>query len=201
MWLHVDHDTLRQLNTVVALIPPGWRPVLAEITASLDTATNGPPNGDPTARLPGAQLRRWVHIRDGQCAFPGCRAPAHRSDTDHTVEHGKGGPTVDTGLAPACRHDHRLRHEGGWQVTQDQPGQITWTSRLGRTYQRQRPPGVLDLPLPRPGAIDERDPEPDPEDPLPWWDPDSCFEEPEPPPPPPILTGEPGGPDDEIPPF
>ena len=201
VWLHADPKTLRLLTTVMALFPAEWRPVLAEITAKLEAATTGPPNGDPTARLPGAQLRRWVHIRDGRCTFPGCRAPAHRADTDHTIEHVKGGATVDVGLAAACRHDHRLRHEGGWQVAQDQPGQVTWTSRLGRTYQRPRPPGLLELPFPRNGAIDERDPEPDPEDPLPGWDPDTCLE-PEPqPPPPPILTAPPGCDDDEIPPF
>jgi hypothetical protein len=201
VWLHVDQGALRLLTAGLGQYPPQWRAMLAEIAAKLDTATTGPPNGDRSARLPGADLRRWVHIRDGRCTFPGCRAPAHRTDTDHTVEHAKGGPTVDSGLAAACRHDHRLRHEGGWQVAQDQPGQITWTSRLGRTYQRHRPPGLLDLPNPRPDAIDERDPEPPPEDPLPWWDPDSCLE-PEPqPPPPPILTAPPGTEDDEIPPF
>ena len=185
----------------IGLIDPGWRPVLAEIIAKLDTAPTGPPNGDPTARLPGAALRRWIHIRDGRCTFPGCRAPAHRTDTDHTTEHTHGGATVDTGLAAACRHDHRLRHEGGWRIEHSDPGQITWTSRLGRTYRRHTPPGLLDLPEPRPDAIDDRDPEPPPYDPPPWADPDSCLE-PEPqPPPPPILTGQPDQDDDETPPF
>ena len=144
------------------MIGADWTGVLAELTARLDTATTGPPNGDPTARLPGAELRRWVHIRDGQCAFPGCRAPAHRTDTDHTIEHTKGGATVDTGLAAACRHDHRLRHEGGWQVAQDQPGQITWTSRHGRTYQRHRAQAYSTCPTrdPTPSTYVTRSPHP-----------------------------------------
>ncbi len=123
----------------------------------------GPPNTDPAARLPGAALRRWIHIRDRRCVFPGCRAPAHRADTDHSIEHARGGATTDAGLASACRHDHGLRHEGGWTVEHTEPGQLTWISPLGRRYRSRPPPGLLDLPEPRPGAIDERDPEPDPE--------------------------------------
>jgi hypothetical protein len=220
VWLWIDPDTLRffaALDTA-GLVEPGWSAILTEITTRLDTTPTGPPNGDPAARLPGAALRRWIHIRDRRCSFPGCRAPAHRADTDHSVEHARGGATTDTGLAPACRHDHRLRHEGGWTVEHPAPGQLTWTSPLGRRYRRRPPPGLLDLPEPRPGAIDERDPEPDLEDPLPWWDPDTCLQpepqsEPPPPPPPPSapapkqawdpasIFGRPGGPDDEIPPF
>jgi hypothetical protein len=214
VWLHADAKTLRLLNTVLALFAPQWRPVLAEIAANLDAATKGPPNGDPTVRLPGAQLRRWVHIRDGRCTFPGCRAPAHRADTDHSVEHARGGATTDAGLASACRHDHMLRHDGGWSVEHTAPGQLTWISPLGRRYRTRPPPGLLDLPEPRPGAIDDRDPEPDFEHPLPGWDPVSCLQ-PEPPPqpsprPPPApkrsrnpdwILGRPAGPDDEPPPF
>ena len=203
VWLHTDEETLRLAQGLArtGLIDPGWVDVLAEITTKLDTARAGPPNGDPTARLPGAGLRRWIHIRDTRCTFPGCRAPAHRTDTDHTLERAKGGATVDIGLAAACRHDHRLRHEGGWHVEHDQPGQITWTSRLGRAYQRHAPPGLLDLPEPRLDAIDDRDPEPPPYDPPPWADPDSCLEQEPQPPPAPILTAEPGQDDDETPPF
>ena len=133
VWLHTDEATLRLAQGLArtGLIDPGWVDVLAEITRKLDTTPAGPPNGDPTARLPGAALRRWIHLRDTRCTFPGCRAPAHRTDTDHTLERAKGGATVDSGLAAACRHDHRLRHQGGWHVEHDQPGQITWTSRTG----------------------------------------------------------------------
>ena len=133
VWLHTDEATLRLAQGLArtGLIDPGWVDVLAEITRKLDTTPAGPPNGDPTARLPGAALRRWIHLRDTRCTFPGCRAPAHRTDTDHTLERANGGATVDTGLAAACRHDHRLRHQGGWHVEHHQPGQITWTSRTG----------------------------------------------------------------------
>src|SRR5690606_5334640 len=58
VWLQVTHDTLAEL---AAQPPPGWQPVLDEITTALATKPGGPPNGNPTARLPGAALRRWLH--------------------------------------------------------------------------------------------------------------------------------------------
>jgi hypothetical protein len=201
VWLYTTRERLRLLTEAarVGLLHAGWAPVLAEITTSLDTARPGPPNGDPTARLPGNALRRWVHLRDGQCTFPGCRAPAHRADADHTTEHAKGGQTVDSGLAAACRHDHRLRHEGGWTVSHPAPGQVTWTSPLGHSYRRHKRPGLLDLPEPRANALAEDDPEPPPSDPPPWADPKSCYQHPpEPEPAPPIRTRRLS---DDLPPF
>ncbi len=214
VWVQIDPAGLRLLAAAarIGLVEPGWAAILAEITTRLEKTPAGPPNTDPAARLPGAALRRWIHIRDRRCLFPGCRAPAHRADTDHSIEHARGGATTDAGLASACRHDHGLRHEGGWTVEHTEPGQLTWISPLGRRYRSRPPPGLLDLPEPRPGAIDDRDPEPDPESPLPGWDPISCLQpEPQPPPQPPPapkqarnldwIFGRPGGPDDEPPPF
>src|SRR5690606_6171350 len=114
VWLQVTKETLDEL---AAQPPPGWQPVLDEITTALATNPGGPPNGNPTARLPGAALRRWLHVRDHTCTFPTCGVPAHRSDADHTTEHAKGGPTTDANLASACRPHHRLR-EVGWSVKQ-----------------------------------------------------------------------------------
>lgn len=144
---------------------------------------------------------RWIALRDGTCTFPGCRAPAHRTDIDHTSEYRDGGATVDTGLAAACRHDHRLRHDGDWQVDHSEPGRVTWTSPLGRTYERHSPPSLLALPFPRHDAIDERDPIPPLYDPPPWADPHTCLEQEPEPPPRPDINGRPAQDADEIPPF
>ena len=46
----------------------------------------------------GAVLRRHLQIRDRACAGPGCRAPAHHTDQDHTVDHARGGPTLHWNL-------------------------------------------------------------------------------------------------------
>lgn len=107
-----------------------------------------PLTDDPHRRLPQAALRRYIQVRDRHCGFPTCRAPAHATDTDHTVDHARGGTTCDINLGDFCRHDHRLKHEGGWQLSQPEPGHFVWVSRLGQRY-RVRPPPVLE-PLPDP---------------------------------------------------
>jgi hypothetical protein len=33
-----------------------------------------------------------------------------------------------------CRHHHRLKHEGNWQIHHNPDGTYTWTSPTGRRY-------------------------------------------------------------------
>ncbi len=57
IWLQVNQTTLDALAR--RSHPPGWETVIAEIAAKAKAETDtGPPNGDPTARLPGKSLRR-----------------------------------------------------------------------------------------------------------------------------------------------
>lgn len=81
----------------------------------------------------------------------GCRAPARSADKNHTRDHAKGGPTIGPNLGDACRHGHRLKHEGDWTLHQSQPGVFRWTRRLGRVYSTRPQPITTDLPDPRPG--------------------------------------------------
>ena len=106
--------------------------------------------GEPGRRLPGAALRRQVQIRDRHCRFPTCRSPAHGTDTDHSVDHARGGATAEANLGEFCRHDHRLKHQGRWRLTQPEPGHFIWTSRLGRIYPVRPPPIIEPLPDPVP---------------------------------------------------
>jgi hypothetical protein len=99
-----------------------------------------PMQDDPTQRAPGAELARWITTRDRTCRAPGCRVPARAADVDHTIDHAAGGLTSHDNLAIVCRHHHRLKHEGGWRVTQPEPGTLTWTSPRGREYVRRRDP-------------------------------------------------------------
>ncbi|MDP3984957.1 MAG: HNH endonuclease signature motif containing protein, partial [Acidimicrobiia bacterium] len=52
----------------------------------------------------------------------------------HTRPYAQGGPTTIDNLAPLCRHDHRLKHDGGWQLDQTEPGHYAWFSPPGHTY-------------------------------------------------------------------
>jgi hypothetical protein len=131
--------------------------------------------------------------------------PAHRADADHSVEHGNGGPTIDTNLGPGCRHDHRLRHHGGWTLTHTKPGHFTWTSRLGHVYHRPPPPDLDDLPEPMPTPINADNEDhldefayPSTQD----WRTNQCMQpEPPPPPPPPLPAPPSPAPGDDTPSF
>ncbi|HEX6471250.1 MAG TPA: HNH endonuclease signature motif containing protein, partial [Streptosporangiaceae bacterium] len=101
-------------------------------------------------RAPGKPMRRHTEIRDRTCTGPRCRAPAHGTDGDHIKEWAHGGATTEANIHSACRHDHRLRHQGGWTVRRSKPGDITWTSRLGIHYHTQPPLIIQPLPDPIP---------------------------------------------------
>jgi hypothetical protein len=87
------------------------------------------------AYQPSAALRHLVEARHGTCVFPGCRRPAAQCDKDHTMPYDQGGKTCLCNLAPLCRTHHRAKQAPGWQLTQDQPGVMTWRLPSGRTYQ------------------------------------------------------------------
>ena len=154
IWLQVTRDDLARL---LDQPPPGWGPLLTNLAHRIANRPGAPPNGDPTDRLPNAALRRWIYIRDQRCVFPGCRVAPHRGEVDHTVEHATGGPTSDTNLASTCSVDHRLRHRGGWSVTQPKPGHVTWSGPLGHSYHRTPPPGPDQAlaPMPNPTHPDD----------------------------------------------
>lgn len=89
--------------------------------------------GSGTYRPP-ANLSRHVRARDKTCRFVGCRQPAWRTDLDHTVPF-PTGPTSHRNLGALCRRHHRVKHEGGWTLTQPEPGRFMWTSRAGHSYE------------------------------------------------------------------
>lgn len=87
-----------------------------------------------TRRRPTASQRRHVEAAYPTCVFPGCRIPSSQCDFDHTVPWSEGGPTTERNGTPKCRHDHVLRHRGGWTFQPTANGGHAWTSPLGHTY-------------------------------------------------------------------
>ncbi|HEX2405381.1 MAG TPA: DUF222 domain-containing protein [Acidimicrobiia bacterium] len=144
----VDLTTLTGLSEVPGEIP-GWGPVIADIARQVALAeergqwrvtVTHPRTGQVvwngvTRRRPTITERRYIQAREPVCVFPGCRMPARDSDLDHTQDSAKGGPTQPANLGHLCRHHHRLKHEAGWKLEQPTPGNFTWTSPLGHTYQ------------------------------------------------------------------
>jgi hypothetical protein len=78
------------------------------------------------------------------CRGLGCRQPAARCETDHTIEY-PHGPTADYNLGPRCKRCHRLKHECPWEVCQLLDGTFLYTSPTGHTY-RRAPDPPLDVP-------------------------------------------------------
>ena len=151
--VRVDLTTLVQLDDNPADIP-GWGPVIADIARQVVTEQEGaewrftvtdPDTGQVvhngiTRRRPKAGQRRDVEARHQACVFPGCRMPARDSDLDHRRAWFDGGPTEEANLAPLCRNDHLLKHNG-WRVEKIGPGVFGWTSPLGLAYVvESRPP-------------------------------------------------------------
>jgi hypothetical protein len=83
---------------------------------------------------PPQNLVHLIRVRQRTCSFPGCRRPARRCDLDHTVPYDQGGATCECNLAPLCRRHHQAKQAFGWQLTQDQPGVMTWRTPSGRTH-------------------------------------------------------------------
>ncbi len=60
---------------------------------------------------PSAAQRAYLEGRDGTCRWPGCDAPAVRSDKDHRVNHAEGGPTSPRNMVCLCRRHHNRKTE------------------------------------------------------------------------------------------
>lgn len=75
-------------------------------------------------------IRRALHSRGDQCAFPGCGhwrfLQAH-----HLVHWAEGGETKLENLALLCSFHHRLVHEGGYTVQRRDDGELVFRDDRG----------------------------------------------------------------------
>jgi uncharacterized protein DUF222/HNH endonuclease len=71
--------------------------------------------GRATRSVSPAQWRA-LKARHQTCAFPGCDRPINWTSPHHIEFWARGGPNNLPNLLPLCYYDHRLVHEGGWQV-------------------------------------------------------------------------------------
>ncbi|WP_203756268.1 HNH endonuclease signature motif containing protein [Cellulomonas chitinilytica] len=111
-----------------------WRRILTDPT---DGSVRE--RGSTTYR-PGAALAGTVVQRDETCRFVGCRQPAARCDVDHVVPFDATRPappqTTHANLHALCRHHHRAKTHGRWDVELRSDGTALWTSPTGATYAR-----------------------------------------------------------------
>lgn len=97
---------------------------------------------------PGAELDRFVRLRDRRCRFPGCRARARTADLDHRREWPDGVTTHDN-LVCLCRHHHRLKHQApGWRFDEGDEGGLAVTMPSGEVLISHPPRFGSDLDVP-----------------------------------------------------
>jgi hypothetical protein len=83
---------------------------------------------------PGTKLRHLTQIRHATCTAPMCGRPSSRTDFEHNIPYEAGGRTCLCNGGPKCRHDHQLKQDPRWKVTQHPDGTFTWTTPAGRQY-------------------------------------------------------------------
>ncbi|WP_324276058.1 HNH endonuclease signature motif containing protein [Blastococcus brunescens] len=107
----------------------------------------GPPP-ETDGYTPGAELDRFVRLRDRRCRFPGCRARARTCDLDHRQEW-PDGPTAHENLCCLCEHHHRLKHQApGWRFDEADDGGLAITMPSGDMLVSHPPRFGSDLDVP-----------------------------------------------------
>lgn len=97
--MDMDWATLRQMACNAAIIPA----VLNSKGEPLDV-------GRAQRAFP-ASVRRAVILRDGGCAYPGCKMPHIYSDIHHIVHWQNNGPTSLQNAVMLCRFHHGVIHD------------------------------------------------------------------------------------------
>ena len=95
--------------------------------------TDREPASDPARHDPSPGLAQHVRDRDRRCRFPSCNSPAVHCDLDHRVAFPEGATDAHN-LETLCRHHHRLKHLGNWQVFNTDNDTLIWISPTGHAY-------------------------------------------------------------------
>ena len=85
---------------------------------------------------------RAIMVRDGGCRMPGCDAGPEDCEAHHATTHWEDGGLTDLAVGLAvCRGSghHRLIHEGGWTITGDPNGEVTFHDPDGNPRGTTRP--------------------------------------------------------------
>lgn len=75
-------------------------------------------------RVISGPMRRALNARDKGCRWPGCDRPVGWTSGHHIVFWGRGGENRLPNLVLLCHMHHRNVHEGGWQVTKSDRGEL-----------------------------------------------------------------------------
>jgi hypothetical protein len=120
---------------------------LTDATGVRHGEAHGPPP-ETDGYAPGAELDRFVRLRDRRCRFPGCRRRARGCDLDHRREW-PDGPTAHHDLCCLCEHHHRLKHQApGWRFDEADDGGLAISMPNGEVRVSHPPRFGTDLDVP-----------------------------------------------------
>jgi hypothetical protein len=100
--------------------------------------------GRKTRTVPPA-MRRALLARDHRCRFPGCENRRFL-DAHHVHHWAHGGETKLANLVLLCRRHHRFLHEGGYSITRQADGCVSFRDPFGGP--------IPDVPRSPPGEVD-----------------------------------------------
>lgn len=78
-------------------------------------------------------LARVIRMRDKGCRFPGC-GRTRWIHFHHIIHWANGGPTDLDNLISLCLFHHRLAHEGGWSISGNPNGKVSWIRPGGSEF-------------------------------------------------------------------
>lgn len=94
--------------------------------------TSVPLDAGRARRIPSPAQYRAVLVRDRGCAIRGCAAPPWMCEVHHRRHWADGGGTDIDNLVMVCRREHRLAHEGGFEVQAHPDGGFHLVRRQAR---------------------------------------------------------------------
>jgi hypothetical protein len=150
---HVSAETCRRLACDAAIV------------TMLEDSEGNPLSVGRRRRTVPPSIRRALESRQGGCEFPGCHHT--RFLEAHHIRHwADGGETSLENTALLCGFHHRQLHEGGFRMTREAGGELTFITKYGWTVERVPP-----SPKGSPELLEraEREPEIRARD-LPVWD-------------------------------
>ncbi|PAY24165.1 HNH endonuclease [Dietzia natronolimnaea] len=132
----VETDSGTQLSVRQAVSMAGTLPWFVSLLRDgLEELHRIDVDSHPERRLASAIQRLVLYAAHGGCTFPGCSAPARRSQFHHVKEWSRGGPTTVGNGTLGCPVHHAFVGDGpsAWTTRADPaaPGRCTWV-----------PPGV-----------------------------------------------------------
>ena len=120
------------VDELAALDPDEHGPFAAMLREAQHALATAPDPADPrhpassradaARRHPGAELDRYLRVRDRHCIGPACHHPAATAQIDHTRDWITGGPTTAPNTGVPCTRHHDAKTDRRWDLTNRAPG-------------------------------------------------------------------------------